>query len=132
MSQTEALDDYRFGGGHISNEGWSTLYHLAREAYETGELVAGQPWETPIPGTAYTKVDLDYSQPYVVIADVRYEDAATGERVRRSVTIEDDDVNTWDEIEDYIQGVVAQYGVVGGAIAVKIERARFLAPSWAW
>lgn len=130
MTSTAGLLDYRGGGGIIRSQDWHALSGLAREAQATGDLVAGQPWETPIPGAAYTVVDLDYGHEYVAVADVSYEDLATGKRIRRTVTIESDEIVTWRDLEAAIQEVVDKYGVVGGAEAVSIERVRLFTPSW--
>jgi len=130
MTATAGLDDYRDGGGAIRTADWYSLSGLAREARDSGDLVQGLPFETPIPGQAYATVDLDYGQKYVVTADVNYIDQATGEIVRRTVTVENDEQRTWIEIEHEIEDVTAAYGVRGGGGGVIIERTHFYQARW--
>ena len=130
MTATAGYEDFRAGGGAIRSSDWYYLCGQARESQSSGDLVQGLPFETPIPGAAYTTVDIDYGQKYVAVADVKYTDLATGQIVRRAVTIEGDEVSPWLSIEDDIQNVVDKYGVVGGAGAVEILRTRFYTPMW--
>jgi len=130
MTATAGYEDFRAGGGAIRSSDWYYLCGQARSSQASGDLVQGLPFETPIPGAAYTSVDIDYGQKYVAVADVKYTDLATGQVTRRSVTIEADEVSPWLSIEDDIQNVVDKYGVVGGAGAVEILRTRFYTPKW--
>uniref|UniRef100_A0A6M3JS24 Uncharacterized protein n=1 Tax=viral metagenome TaxID=1070528 RepID=A0A6M3JS24_9ZZZZ len=130
MTATSGLDDFRSGGGAIRTSDWYYLAGQARESQATGDIVQGLPFETPIPGSAYTEVDIDYGQKYVTVADLKYVDVATGEIVRRQVTIERDEISTWNDIEDDIEEVGAAYGVVGGAAGVQILRTRFYSARW--
>ncbi|MBU1621897.1 MAG: hypothetical protein KJ604_20770 [Gammaproteobacteria bacterium] len=130
MTATAGLADYRDGGGVIRTADWYSLTALAREARDAGDLVQGLPFETPIPGQAYATVDLDYGQKYVVTADVNYVDQATGEIVRRTVTVENDEQRSWIDIEHQIEDVVAGYGVQGGTAGIAIERTHFYQARW--
>jgi len=130
MTATAGLTDYRSGGGTIRTQDWYSLAGLARETYAQGDLVTGIPFETPIPSQAYTEVEYDYGQKYVTTADVSYIDAASGQVVKRGVTVESDELRTWNEIEAEIAEVVAGYGVLGGQSAVTVTRAEFFSPRW--
>jgi len=129
MTQTAALIDYRAGGGHIANEYWSTLYHLGTEAKESGELVTGLPFETPIPDQAYTVVDYKLERKYTVVADISYIAQDTGELKTRTISVQSDDPESWPDIEDHIDYVGGGYGVVGDEGGITINRARFYMPS---
>lgn len=130
MTATEGYQDYYAGGGAIRTSDWYYLARQARESMATGDVVAGQPWATPIPGQAYTTSGYDYGEKYVTVADVQYFDLETEELVKRTVTVENDELTPWSETEDAIQDVVDRYGVLGGAAGVDIVRARFYTPSW--
>jgi len=130
MTATAGYEDFLAGGGHIRTADWYYLAGQARDAQASGDLVQGLPFETPIPTPAYTTVEVDYGQKYVAVADLRYVDAATGEVKRRAVTIEYDQVATWNDIESDIQDVGAEYGVVGGTGGIEILRTRFYSPRW--
>ena len=127
---TFGLEDFRSGGGSIRTQDWYYLTGQARESQASGDLVQGLPFETPIPGQAYTEVEIDYGQKYVAVADLRYVDVATGEVMRRTITVENDQVQSWPDIEDAIDDVAAAYGVVGGTAGVEILRTRFYSPRW--
>jgi len=127
---TFGLEDFRSGGGSIRTQDWYYLAGQARDSQARGDLVAGLPFETPIPGQAYTEVEIDYGQKYVAVADLRYVDVATGEVMRRTITVENDQVQSWPDIEDAIDDVAAAYGVVGGTAGVEILRTRFYSPRW--
>lgn len=129
MTPTEGYRDYTAGGGQIRTSDWYYLASQAREAKAIGDIVAGQPWATPIPGQAYTTSGYDYGEKYVAVADVQYFDLETGEIVKRTVTVESNELSPWTEVEDAIQDVVDRYGVLGGAAGVEIVRARFWTPS---
>ena len=128
---TFGLEDFRSGGGSIRTQDWYYLAGQARDSQASGDLVQGLPFETPIPGQAYTTVEIDYGQKYVTIADLKYTDAATGQVTRRTVTLYDKEVRSWPDIEDDIQDIADKYGVVGGTAGVEILRTRFYTPSWA-
>jgi hypothetical protein len=130
MTATAGYEDFLGGGGAIRTADWYYLTRLARESQASGDIVQGLPFETPIPSQAYTTVEVDYGQKYVAVADLRYVDVATGEIVRRTVTVESDQVSSWLDIEDDIEEVGAAYGVVGGAAGVEILRTRFYSPRW--
>jgi len=127
---TFGLEDFRSGGGSIRTQDWYYLTGQARESQASGDLVQGLPFETPIPGQAYTTVEIDYGQKYVAVADLRYVDVATGEVMRRTITVENDAIQSWPDIEDAIDDVAAAYGVVGGAAGVEVLRTRFYSPRW--
>jgi hypothetical protein len=130
MTQTDALADFRAGGGHIANEYWADIYHLAQETYARGEAVTGLPFETPIPSQAYSVVDVDYGQKYVTVIEATYTDAATGERVTRDITIESDEVRAWGDIEDEALSILETYGAEGGRDGIDIGRSWYYTPKW--
>ena len=126
---TEGRNEYRAGGGAISNEGWGSLYHLAEASKDSGELVQGLPFKTPIPSQAYTVVDIGLERKYTVVADISYIDQATKTRVDRVISVQSDDVESWADIEDHIDYMGSTYGVVGDEAGVSITRARFYMPA---
>jgi len=130
LTATEGLREYRDGGGSIRNESWYDMTRLARDTVDTGDRVVGQEWETPIPGSVYSVVGDDYGHKYVVVSEVSYTDAATGQTIKRSVTVESDEELSWPDIEDEIRDVVSQYGVEGGFAAIQIGTTNFLSPQW--
>jgi len=130
MTATAGYEDFRAGGGAIRTSDWYYLCGHARDSQASGDLVQGLPFETPIPSQSYTTVETDYGRKYVTVADLRYTEAATGQTVRRTVTIEDDEVRAWHDIESDIQDVGAEYGVVGGTAGIEILRTRFYSPRW--
>jgi hypothetical protein len=130
LTSTEGLREYRDGGGSIRNQSWNDLTSLARDTVDTGDRLVGQEFETPIPGSVYSIVGDDYGHKYVVVSDVSYTDAATGQTVKRTVTVESDEERSWQDIEDEINDVVSEYGVAGGFAAIHIGTTNFLSPQW--
>lgn len=128
MSATAGLNDYRAGGGSIRTSDWYDLSALAREAQASGDLVAGQPWETPIPAQAYTEAAYAYSEQYTVVADVSYTDVTSGAVLRRQVSVQSSEIGTWDDIEDSITEAMGKYGVVDVSAGITVLRARFYTP----
>lgn len=128
MSATAGLADYRAGGGSIRTADWYSLARLAREAQATGDLVAGQPWVTPIPGQAYTESGYDYSERYTVVADVTYTDSETGELMKRQVAVQSTEIGTWDDIQSSIEEAMGKYGEVDVSAGITVTRARFYTP----
>ena len=130
LTATEALADYRSGGGAIRTADWYHLAGEARGAYSRGETVIGLPFETPIPSSAYTVVDQDYGQKYVVVVESTFTEAATGERITRDITVEYDDVQRWDDIESDALDVLERYNAEGGRDGITINRSWFYTPMW--
>jgi hypothetical protein len=130
LGQTAGLEDYRGGGGHIANEYWADIYHLARDTYETGELAIGQPWATPIPGSVYTRTGYDYGEEYVVTVSVRFMDAYTGEWTNRTFTVESNEPLAWDEIEDEVRGMTQGQSANAIPDTLMMTRANFYRPVW--
>ena len=122
--------DFLAGGGHIRTSDWYYLSRQAQASKVSGDLVQGLPFETPIPGQAYTTVEVDYGQKYVAVADISYVEPITGATTRRTITVENDEVLAWHDIEDAIDEVGATYGVFGGAAGIQILRTRFYTPRW--
>ena len=131
MTATEALADYRSGGGAIRTQDWYYLSREAQGARARGEIVAGLPFEQPIPSSAYTTVDMDYGQKYVVIQEATYTDAATGQRMTRDITLEYDDVETAINIRSDAVDTLLAYGVEGGESGITFGSALFYTPAWA-
>jgi hypothetical protein len=128
MSATAGLNDYRAGGGSIRTQDWYGLSSLAREAQATGDLVAGQPWETPIPTQAYTESGYAYSEQYTVVADVSYVETESGNVLRRQVAVQSSEIGTWDDIEAAITEAMGLYGEVDVSEGITVLRARFYTP----
>ena len=128
MSATAGYRDYTAGGGAIRTSDWYALTRLARDAQATGDLVAGQPWATPIPGAAYTESGYDYRERYTVVANVTYTDMATGELMKRQVAVQSDEIGTWDDIEASITEAMGKYGEVDTSEGITVTRARFYTP----
>lgn len=128
MSATAGLNDYRAGGGSIRTSDWYGLSALAREAQASGDLVAGQPWETPIPSQAYTEAAYAYSEQYTVVADVSYTDVESGALLRRQVSVQSSEIGTWDDIEDAITEAMGLYGEVDVSAGITVLKARFYTP----
>jgi len=130
LTATEGLTEYRTGGGAIRTQDWYYLAGQARESYSRGETVSGLPFETPIPSSAYTVVDLDYGQKYVVVVKSTYTDAVTGKRITRDITVESDEVLPWNDIESDALDVLERYNAEGGRDGITISRAQFYTPTW--
>jgi hypothetical protein len=128
MSATAGYRDYEAGGGTIRTSDWFALARLARDAQATGDLVAGQPWVTPIPGQAYTESGYDYSERYTVVADVTYVDTASGALMKRQVAVQSDEIGTWDDTEASITEAMGKYGEVDVSAGITVTRARFYTP----
>jgi len=127
---TFGLEDFRSGGGSIRTSDWYYLAGQARESQASGDLVQGLPFETPIPGHAYTTVEIDYGQKYVAVLDVKYIDNVTGQVGRRTITLEDDEIRTWNDIESEAKDVVQETSPPTGGSNMEVIRARFYSPRW--
>jgi len=131
MTATDGYLDYEAGGGKIRTKDWYYLTREAKGAASRGEIVADLPFEQPIPSSAYTTVDMDYGQKYVVIQTATYTDVKTGERVTRDITLEYDDVETAINIRSDATSTLLAYGVEGGEGGIDFGRATFYTPAWA-
>ena len=130
MTVAEGLAGYRAGGGHIATTDWNYLRARAREAAFTSEEVETAVPSEIIPESAYTVVDIDYGQKYVAIAEIRYTDAQTGNRVKRHITLESDISLTMDDWVEEIYEAGSVYGVEGGYAGINISSLRFYSPMW--
>lgn len=127
---TATYADFLAGGGHIRTSDWYYLSRQATASKLTGDLVQGLPFETPIPSQAYTTVETDYGQKYVTVADIKYVEPITGATVRRTITVANDEIKPWVDLEHDITDVGAGYGGFGGAAGVEVVRTRFYSPRW--
>lgn len=78
LSQTEALREYRAGGGHIRSSSWSELWHRHEESAERWNLLYQLKGDDEIPESFYEPTGIKFKEKYVMqfTADIR---TGTGE-----------------------------------------------------
>ena len=70
MTQTESLQMYREGGGHISTSNWGELWHRAKEGAQQWENLYQLKSSDVVPESMYTQVDINYQERYVMTFQV--------------------------------------------------------------
>ncbi len=66
LTQTEALREYRVGGGKIRTQSWGELWHRASEGQEEWGKLYQLKSSDVVPESMYTKVDIAFQEKYVM------------------------------------------------------------------
>jgi len=94
LTATEALAQYRSGGGRIRDASWYALYKEAFAQVGVRDKVTHIPMTYTVPETMFEKVDYDYRRQYVMQMEVRGWCEELGQNVTRWVSIESDNLLT--------------------------------------
>jgi len=106
LSATEALRQYRSGGGAISNEYWYDAYNEAKDLAMLGEQIGELPDFYTV--NEYLAIDSPFrwQQEWVMQMEVTGRDPETGEEISRWVTVESDTPLTKSEYQESAQASI--------------------------
>ena len=81
LTQTQALKEFRAGGGKIRTQSWVELWHRSSEASQEWNKLYQLKGSDTIPSSMYEQVNINYQKKYVMTftVDIR---ASTGEVIR--------------------------------------------------
>lgn len=94
LTATNALGQYRGGGGKIRDSDWYSLYKDAFGMAGKRESIEKIPSTYVIPDSMATESGFDWYQKYVMQYDVTGRHPETGIRSTRTVTVENDELLT--------------------------------------
>lgn len=97
LSATNALKQYRSGGGRISNEYWYSLYKTEFNYSGVKEKIKEVPITYNITPAMFEPTDFDYHSKYVVQMKVSGYSEELGMRITKWVTVESDEILTKSE-----------------------------------
>lgn len=103
LSATEALSQYRAGGGKIRDAYWYSLYKQTFEQQGIREKVTEIPITYTVPEQMFDPRDWDLTGKYAMQMKVTGKLVETGERITKWVTVESDELLTKAEWRDYAQ-----------------------------
>lgn len=106
LTATEALRQYRSGGGGIRNEYWYDAWHKAEDVDRIGIQIQKTPDFYDINPNLATESPFDWRQEWVMQVEVFGEDPETFERYRRWVTVESDEPLTKADYLDMAQEAI--------------------------
>ncbi|NIW97358.1 MAG: hypothetical protein GWN13_03765 [Phycisphaerae bacterium] len=106
LSPTEALRQYRDGGGTIRNEYWYDAYREAQIVDEIGQQILDLPDYYTVNPYLATDSPFMWRQEWVMQIEVFGEDPETQERYSRWITVESDEPLTKEEYYDMAQDVI--------------------------
>lgn len=90
LGPTEALRQFRAGGGAIRRGWWFAGFKSARHMIESGKRILTLPGTYQIPKTMFEESGFDWRSEYILQAEVIGTDPLTGREIRRWVTVESD------------------------------------------
>jgi len=103
LTATDALSQYRSGGGAIRDSSWYDLYRWEGEALGGYERFKDIPWTYTIASHFYEPSPFDWRAQYVMRMEVRGWSDELGQYVTKWVTVESDELLTKHEWRDYAQ-----------------------------
>lgn len=106
LTATEALRQYRSGGGRIANEYWYDAFREAQIVDDIGQQIADLPDYYTVNPYLATDSPFQWRQEWVMQIEVWGEDPETQERYSRWITVESDEPLTKEEYYDYAQDVI--------------------------
>lgn len=109
INATQALKQYRSGGGRIRDSSWYSLYKDAFSLYGHRESIVKIPMTYTVPETMSSEEDIAWRSRYVMQMKLYGVDTETGEHISQYVTAESDVLLTkkeWiDSAADAITGL---------------------------
>lgn len=106
LTATEALRQYRDGGGAIRNQYWYDAWNSAKEVDEIGRQIDALPDYYQVNPYLATDSPFDWRQEWIMQIEVFGEDPETQERYTRWVTVESDEALTKGEYLDLAQEAI--------------------------
>lgn len=103
LRPSEALRQYRAGGGTIRNEYWYDAYNRAEEVAEIGSKIQDMPYEYSVNPQLATDSPFNWRQEWIMQIEVWGTDPQTQEQYKRWITVESDEPLTKYEYLDYAQ-----------------------------
>lgn len=94
LSATNALNQYRSGGGRIGNELWYSLYKSEFNYRGVREQIKDIPITYNITEAMFEPTDFDYHSKYVMQMEVSGYSEELGMRITKWVTVESDEILT--------------------------------------
>jgi len=106
LTATDALKQYRAGGGHIANDTWYNAYNEALIVDRVGEQIAELPEYYTVNEYLATDSPFMWQQEWVMQMEIWGEDSETHEQYHRWVTVESDEPMTVGEYQNAAQDAV--------------------------
>jgi hypothetical protein len=103
LSQTEALAQYRGGGGAIRDSSWSSIWHSGETLGENTDFIIGMPKDWTIPESRFTPIGWASMQPYVTQVQISFFDQESKQWRQEWRTLEFDQRPTGDELNAAIR-----------------------------
>lgn len=97
LTASEALSQYRDGGGAIRDSSWYSLFKQEFAQYGVRENVFKIPMTYTVPETMFDPVDLDYRAKYVMNMKVSGYSSELNTRIVKWVTVESNELLTKSE-----------------------------------
>lgn len=108
LNATEALKEYRAGGGSIRNDSWYELYRDYKAGGERWDTVGYMQPGDHIPESMYVITDLNYQQKYIANVGVHYVDG-NGVAGTQYITIESNERHTVSGITAAVADIMGHY-----------------------
>lgn len=122
LSGAESLRQYRAGGGSVRTQDWYTLRRVGAEADALAEQYRGWPEAMLLPDVAYTTVDLDYHDRYVVKGEISGYDVISGKYTTRIVSATSNERRTMVEWIDHFKVIMSHYRMDPAAPGSRLGR----------
>ena len=90
LTASDALKQYRSGGGHIGNEAWYSGFRIAFSVVGTRESIRNIPNTYTVPESMSNESGFDWRREYVMQMEIRGYDTETNQWIRKWVTAESD------------------------------------------
>ena len=119
LGPTEALRQYRAGGGEIRRGWWFAGRKAAVHMVKSGEMLLRLPGTYQIPKTMFEESGFDWRSEYILQAEVVGTDPFTGAEVSRWVTVESDVRLTLGEYQTLAQQAI---DMTPGSVPIIIQK----------
>lgn len=100
MSASQALSEYRSGGGHIRTQDWYRAYRMYEGSSKEWERLTYIKNTDSVPASMFGESPYNFAQRYVVQYKAYITNADTGEREQVYRQVESDRLLTWTEWQD--------------------------------
>jgi len=126
LSGSAALRAFREGGGAIRTQDWYQLYRWAGDVMRSTEQADLYPRHRDLPESVFVPTDIDYREEYIVVAEVRWYDPATGRYVTRHVSAQDEYHKPVMDWISHLDVTLSRYGKSFADADVSLGRMWFL------
>lgn len=106
LTATNALSQYRSGGGSIRDSSWYSMFRNEFAYSGTREKIKDVPYTYTVPETMFETDPFDYRQKYVMQLEVTGYSSELDQRITKWVSVESDHLLTKNEWRSYAQQAV--------------------------